>query len=81
LYKAPLAEWLRFIGENCNEICGNYLTREHEDMSCLFENRGKLQLNRVMNVVGFEYQTMKIPLLTLKLGRKGKGLLRVLEKL
>jgi hypothetical protein len=24
-YKAPLAEWLRFIGEKCNEIYGNFL--------------------------------------------------------
>lgn len=35
-YKAPLVGWLRLIDEKCNEICGNYLTREHEDMSYVF---------------------------------------------
>jgi hypothetical protein len=30
--KAPSTEWMRFIEEKCNEMCGNYLTREHKDM-------------------------------------------------
>jgi hypothetical protein len=44
-YKAPPARWMRLIEEKCNEIYGNYLTREHEDMSSIFRNQGKLRLN------------------------------------
>jgi hypothetical protein len=71
-YKAPLAEWLRFVGENCIEICGNYLTREHEDMSSIFRSRGKLQLNRVMNVIGFEYPDYEDPTINTETGEKRK---------
>jgi hypothetical protein len=53
-YKAPLVGWLRLIEEKCNEMCGNYLTREHEDMSSVFGSQRKLWLNRVMNAIGFE---------------------------
>lgn len=35
-YKAPSEGWLKLIEMKCNEICGNYLTREHEDMSTTF---------------------------------------------
>jgi hypothetical protein len=31
-YKTPSAGWLKFVEEKCNEMCGNYLPREHEDM-------------------------------------------------
>lgn len=37
-YKTPSAGWLRLIEEKCNEICRNYLTREHEDMLSIFES-------------------------------------------
>jgi hypothetical protein len=53
-YKAPSTGWLRFIEEKCNEMCENYPIREHEDMKYVFESRGKLWLNRVMNALGFE---------------------------
>ena len=43
-YKAPSAGWFRLIEEKCNEICGNYLTREHEDMSSIFRSRGSFGL-------------------------------------
>jgi hypothetical protein len=29
--------------------------REHKDMTSTYKNRGKLRINRVMNVIGFEY--------------------------
>jgi hypothetical protein len=54
-YKTPPEGWLKLIETKCNEICGNYLTREHKDMSSTFGNRGKLWLNRVMDSIGFEY--------------------------
>ena len=73
MYKAPLAEWLRFIGENCNEICGNYLTKEHEDISSVFGSRGKLRL-RVMNAIGFEYPDYEDPAIDKEM-RREKGLL------
>jgi hypothetical protein len=41
-YKAPSVGWHRLIKEKCNEICVNYLTREHEDMTSIFGSRGKL---------------------------------------
>jgi hypothetical protein len=50
-YKAPSDEWLRFIEEKCNEMCGNYLIREHEDMKSVFGRRGKLWLNRFMDAL------------------------------
>jgi hypothetical protein len=72
LYKAPLAEWIRFIGEKCNEIYGNYLTREHEDMSSIFGSWGKLQLNREK---GFEYPDYEDPAINNETRRREKGLL------
>jgi hypothetical protein len=40
-YKAPSAGWLKLIEERCNEIVGNYLMREHKDMSSIFKNQGE----------------------------------------
>ena len=37
-YKVPFSGWLKLIEERCNEIVGNYLVREHEDMSSTFKN-------------------------------------------
>jgi hypothetical protein len=79
-YKAPSTGWMRLIEEKCNEICMNYLTREHEDMSSVFESQGKLQLDRVMNTIGFSTRTTLIPHSTSKLERREKELLRVLAK-
>lgn len=31
-YKVPSARQLKFVEERCNEMCGNHLAREHEDM-------------------------------------------------
>jgi hypothetical protein len=72
-YKAPLARWLRLIEEKYNEIYGNYLTREHEDMSSVFRSRGKLRLNRVMNAIGFEYLDYEDPAINTETGEKEKG--------
>jgi hypothetical protein len=71
-YKAPSVEWLRFIEEKCNEICRNYLTREHEDMSSIFGSQGKLRLNRVMNVIDFEYSDYEDPTVNTETGEKRK---------
>lgn len=43
-YKAPSVGWLRLIVEKCNEICRNYLTREHKDMSSIFRSQGSFDL-------------------------------------
>jgi hypothetical protein len=67
-YKAPSTGWLRLIEKKCNEIRGNYLTREHEDLSSIFGSQGKLRLNRVMNAVNSET------------GEKEKKLLKVPKK-
>jgi hypothetical protein len=56
--------------DKCNEICGNYLTREHEDMSSIFGSRGKLHLNKVMNAIGFEYIDYKDPAVNTEAGEK-----------
>jgi hypothetical protein len=40
-YKDPSTCWLRFIEEKCNEMCGNYLIREHKDMKYVFGSRRK----------------------------------------
>jgi hypothetical protein len=41
-YKSPSVGWLRLIEEKSNEICGNCLTRVHEDMSSNFGSQGKI---------------------------------------
>jgi hypothetical protein len=71
-YKDPLVGWLKLIEEKYNEMCRNYLTREYEDMPCIFGSRGKLQLNRVMNVIGFEYPNYEDPTVNIETGEKRK---------
>jgi hypothetical protein len=61
LCKVASAEWLRLIEEKYNEICGSYLTREHEDMKTQFRSRRKRRMNRVMDAIGFEYPDYKDP--------------------
>jgi hypothetical protein len=73
LYKSPSAGWMRLIEEKCNKIIGNYLMREHEDMSSTFKNRGKLRLNRVMKSIGFEYTDYTNPTTNAKAGENRKG--------
>lgn len=68
------------IEEKCNEICGNYLTREHKDMSSIFGSQGKLQLNKVMNAIGFEYLDYEDPAVNIEVGDKEKELLKVAGK-
>jgi hypothetical protein len=70
--QAPSAGWLTFIEERCNQMCGNYLTREHEDMQSVFGNRGKLRLNRVMDALGFEYLDYEDPSANVGAGEKRK---------
>jgi hypothetical protein len=79
-HKAPSPGWLRLIEEKCNEICGNHLTREHEDMSSVFGGRGSFGLIESWMLLGFSTQTMKTLLSTLKLEKKEKELLKVLGK-
>jgi tRNA threonylcarbamoyladenosine modification (KEOPS) complex Pcc1 subunit len=69
LYKAPSAGWLRLI-EKCNEICENYLTREHEDMSSVFGSWEKLRLNRVVNAIWFEYPDYEDPAINAETGER-----------
>jgi hypothetical protein len=58
------------IEEKCNEIRGNYLTIEHKDMYSIFGSRGKLQLNKVMNAIGFEYPDYEDPVVNIEVGEK-----------
>jgi hypothetical protein len=38
-FKAPSLGWLQLIEKNCNEIVGNYLTKEHRAMTSTFGDR------------------------------------------
>lgn len=51
---------------------GKYLAREPEDMQSTFGAWGKLQLNRVMDVLGFEYHDYEDPLANTRAGEKRK---------
>lgn len=35
-YKSPSVGWLKFIEEKCNDMCSNYLAKEHEYMRFAF---------------------------------------------
>jgi hypothetical protein len=50
------------------KIVGNYLVRENEAMTVAFGTRGKRRLNRVMNVLGFEYLDYSNPTSTTETG-------------
>jgi hypothetical protein len=39
----------------CNEILGNYTKKEDQLMTAAFDTRPKRRLNRVMDVLNFEY--------------------------
>jgi hypothetical protein len=79
-YKAPSTGWLKLIEKKCNEIRGNYLTREHEDLSSIFRSQRKLWLNRVMNAIGFEYPYYENPDVNTETREKEKKLLKVPKK-
>jgi hypothetical protein len=54
-FKVPCQEWLDTIEVMCNEILGNYSKKQDQLMTAAFGTRPKRRLNRVMDVVGFEY--------------------------
>jgi hypothetical protein len=54
-FDKPCAEWLELIEKMCNEILGNYTKNEDQLMTAAFGTREKRRLNRVMDVLGFEY--------------------------
>jgi hypothetical protein len=54
-FKGPRQEWLEMIETMCNEILGNYTKKEDQLMTAAFVTRPKRRLNRVMDVLNFEY--------------------------
>jgi hypothetical protein len=54
-FKEPCQEWLDTIEVMCNEILGNYTKKEDQLMTAAFDSRLKRRLNRVMDVLHFEY--------------------------
>jgi hypothetical protein len=54
-FKKPCQEWLEMIETMCNEILGNYTKKEDQLMTAAFGTRPKRRLNRVMDVLDFEY--------------------------
>jgi hypothetical protein len=54
-FKEPCQEWLDTIEVMCNEILGNYTKKEDQLMTRTFGARPKRRLNRVMDVLNFEY--------------------------
>jgi hypothetical protein len=80
LNKAPSPGWLRLIEEKGNEVCGNYFTREHEDLSSIFGGQGKLRLNRVMNAIGFEYSDYEDPGINTGIGEKREWVTKIIGK-
>jgi hypothetical protein len=55
LNKKPCKEWLDMIETMCNEILGNYTKKEDQLMTAAFGTRPKRRLNRVIDVLKFEY--------------------------
>jgi hypothetical protein len=54
-FKGPCQEWLQMIETMCNKILGNYTKKEDQLMIVAFGTRPKRRLNRVMDVLNFEY--------------------------
>jgi hypothetical protein len=54
-FKVSCQEWLDTIEVMCNEILGNYSKKEDQLMTAAFGTRPKRRLNRVMDVLDFEY--------------------------
>jgi hypothetical protein len=54
-FKEPCQEWLDTIEVMCNEILGNYMKKEDQLLTAAFGTRPKRRLNRLINVLNFEY--------------------------
>jgi hypothetical protein len=54
-FKEPCTEWLEMIETMCNEILGNYTKKKDQLMTAAFGTWPKRRLNRVMDVLNFEY--------------------------
>jgi hypothetical protein len=54
-FKHPCAEWLEMVEVMCNEILSNFAKKEDQLMTASFGGQGKRRLNRVMDVLKFEY--------------------------
>jgi hypothetical protein len=54
-FKKPCQEWLEMIETMCNKILSNYTKKEDQLMIAAFGTRPKRRLNRVMDVLNFEY--------------------------
>jgi hypothetical protein len=55
-FNKPCTKWLELIETMCNEILGNYTKKEDQLMTATFGTREKRRLNRVIDVLNFEYQ-------------------------
>jgi hypothetical protein len=63
------------VETNRNKVQRNYwelLVKEREDMTSNFGGPGKLRLNRIMNVTGFEYLDYSKPVDSTEVGEKRK---------
>lgn len=54
-FREPCDDWLEAIESKCNEILGNYVTKEDEALMSAFGARGKRKLNRVFDAIRFVY--------------------------
>jgi hypothetical protein len=54
-FKKPCQEWLEMIETMCSEILGNYTKKEDQLMTAAFGTWPKRRLNRVMDMLNFEY--------------------------
>jgi hypothetical protein len=54
-FKEPCQEWLDTIEVMCNEILCNYTKKEDQLMTAAFGTQPKRRLNRVIDVLKFEY--------------------------
>jgi hypothetical protein len=61
-FDEPNDEWLNCIEATSDELLGAYTRAEDDAMTVAFGERGKKRLNRVFNVIGFEYPDYSYPL-------------------
>jgi hypothetical protein len=78
-FKGPCQEWLEMIETVCNEVLGNYTTKEDQLMTAAFGTRLKRRLNRVMDALNFEYPDYE-RLNKGAEGQKGKRIVSVLSR-
>jgi hypothetical protein len=55
VFKRSFADWLEMIEVMCNNILSNFTKKEDQLMTTTFSRRMKWRLNRVMDVLKFEY--------------------------